>query len=132
MWRGKRLERLEKEVAEARAERAALQRRVDLFEKIAKAAGAALDETGLEETGLAETGLDSARSDEAGPCGTVPIMPVPQALLAAAQDPRRTASPVRLAVGGNDVIAVIGNEGGDPLEWWAAIQRLASGLRSAS
>ena len=44
-----------------------------------------------------------------------------------------------VAVGGNDVIAVIGKEGGDPLEWcgdplewWSAIQRLASGLRSAS
>ncbi len=108
MWRGKRrLERLEREVTEARAERAALQRRVDLFEKIAEAAGAALDDTG-------------------------PVAPVPPSLLAAAQDPRQLGSPVRLAVGGNDVIAVIGNEGGDPVEWWSAIQRLASGLRSAS
>lgn len=108
MWRGKRrLERLEREVAQARAERAALQRRVDLFEKIAEAAGAALDDT-------------------------VQVAQVPPSLLAAAQDPRPTGSPVRLAVGGNDVIAVIGNEGGDPLEWWRAIQRLASGLRSAS
>ncbi len=108
MWRAKRrLERLEREIAEARAERAALQRRVDLFEKIAEAAGAALDDT-------------------------VPAAPVPPSLLAAAQDPRQAGCPVRLAVGGNDVIAVIGDEGGDPREWWSAIQRLASGLRSAS
>ncbi len=108
MWRAKRrLERLEREVAQARAERAALQRRVDLFEKIAEAAGAALDDT-------------------------VPVTPVPPSLLAAAQDPRQSGSPVHLAVGGDDIIAVIGNEGGDPHEWWSAIQRLASGLRSAS
>ena len=123
MWREKRrLERLEREVAEARAERAALQRRVDLFEKIAEAAGATLDDAALDETALDETALDA----------TVPAAPVPLSLLAAAQDPRQTGSPVHLAVGGNDVIAVIGNEGGDPLEWWSAIQRLASGLRSAS
>jgi hypothetical protein len=104
-----RLERLEAEVAEARAAQAALQRRLEAFEKIAAAAGADLD-------------LDD----------TMPQQPVPPSLLAAALDPNRKGSPVRLAVGGQDVIAVIGDEGGDPREWWAAIHQLATRLRSAS
>ena len=41
-------------------------------------------------------------------------------------------SPVRLAVGGRDVIAVIGDEGGDPRAWWTAIRQLAARPRSAS
>jgi len=39
---------------------------------------------------------------------------------------------VSLAVNGREVIAVIGDEGGEPREWWIAIRRLASGLRSVS
>lgn len=107
VWqRTRRLEQLEKEVAAARAAQAELQRRVDLFEQIAAAAGAAIDDT-------------------------APLQPVPPALLAAARDGRHDGSPVRLAVDGSQVIAVIGDEGGDPREWWAAIHRLASRLRSA-
>lgn len=53
--------------------------------------------------------------------------PVPPTLLAAAAEPSRDGSPVRLAVEGSDVIAVIGDEGGDPREWWAVIRRLGSG-----
>lgn len=105
--RRRRLERLESEVAEARAAQAVLQRRLEAFEKIAAAAGADLDDT-------------------------MPVQPVPPSLLAAALDPNRMGSPVRLAVGGDDVIAVIGDEGGDPREWWAAIHQLATRLRSAS
>jgi hypothetical protein len=105
--RRRRLERLEREVAEARAAQAVLQRRLEVFEKIAAAAGADLDDT-------------------------MPEQPVPPSLLAAALDPNRKGSPVRLAVGGDDVIAVIGDEGGDPREWWAAIHQLATRLRSAS
>ncbi len=106
MWQGKRrLRRLEKEIAEARAGQAALQRRVDLFEQIAASAGAALDDP------LAA--------------------PVPSSLLAAARDLRPKSFPVRLAVNGREVIAVIGGEGGDPREWWTAIRRLESGPASA-
>jgi hypothetical protein len=108
VWQARRrLQRLEQEVAEARAGQAALQRRVEMFEKIAAAAGAAIDDT-------------------------MPLQPVPPTLLAAALEARQDGSPVHLAVGDSDVIAVIGNEGGDPHEWWAAIHRLASGLKSAS
>jgi len=57
---------------------------------------------------------------------------MPTSLLAAATDRHQDGSPVRLTVGGNEVIAVIGDEDGDPREWWVAIQHLASGLRSAS
>ena len=102
-----RIRRLENEVAEARAGQAELQRRVELFEMIAAAAGAELDHP-------------------------VATNPVPPSLLAAAQDPRRTGAPVRLEVDGRELIAVVDGEDGDPLEWWSAIQRLASRLRSAS
>jgi hypothetical protein len=111
VWQGRRrLRRLENAVAEAREERAELQRRVDVFEKIAEAAGASL--------------RDPANHP-------APIDPVPSALLAAAWDRDETGVPVRVDVDGREVIAVIG-EGGDPREWWTAIRRLASRLRSAS
>jgi hypothetical protein len=103
----KRMRRLENEVAEAKAGQAELQRRVELFEKIAAAAGVELDDA-------------------------VAMDPVPPSLLAAAQDPRRTGAPVWLDVDGRELIAVVDGEGGDPREWWSAIQRLASRLRSAS
>jgi hypothetical protein len=80
---------------------------VELFEKIAAAAGASLDE------------------------GSLPA-PVPAALRAAASERRRRGSPVRLVVGSSDVIAVIGDEGGDPAEWWTAIHKIMSRLRSVS
>ncbi|HLQ53853.1 MAG TPA: hypothetical protein VK162_06220 [Streptosporangiaceae bacterium] len=102
MWQGRRrLRRLESAVAEARQAQADLQRRVDLFEKIAEAAGVALG------------GPDDA-------------VPVPPSLLAAASVPRQDGVPVRLTVDGREMIAVIGGEGGEPGEWWAAIRRLAA------
>jgi hypothetical protein len=101
------MRRLENEVAEAKAGQAELQRRVELFEMIAAAAGVELDDA-------------------------VAMHPVPPSLLAAAQDPRRTGAPVWLDVDGRELIAVVDGEGGDPREWWSAIQRLASRLRSAS
>jgi hypothetical protein len=113
VWQGRRrLRRLENEVAAARETQAELQRRVDMFEKIAEAAGAA---------------LDGPRTSAA-----VPPAPVPPSLLAAACDPRQDGGPVRLAVDGRDVIAVVGGEGGDPGDWWMAIRRLAAPLRSIS
>lgn len=116
MWQGRRrLAQLEKELAATRATQAVLQQRVDLFEKIAAAAGASLDEA-LPGDGPAQT-----------------LAPVPATLLAAATDRRAAGSPVRLAVGGRDVIAVVGDdEGGDPREWWSAIHQFAARLRSAS
>ena len=102
-----RMRRLENEVAEAKAGQAELQRRVELFEMIAAAAGVELDHA-------------------------VTANPVPPSLLAAAQDRRRSGAPVRLEVDGRELIAVVDGEGGDPSEWWTAIQRLASRLRSAS
>jgi len=107
VWqRRRRLRRLEAEVAEARKAQADLQRRLDFFEKIAEAAGASLD----------------------GPVAALPrpAAPVPASLLAAASDPRRGGVPVRVAVDGCEVIAVIAGEGGDPGEWWTAIRRLAA------
>jgi hypothetical protein len=113
VWRGKRrLRLLESAFAEAREGQAELQRRVDLFEKIAEAAGASLS--------------DPAQA------AAVPAEPVPSALLAAACDPPRDGVPVSLAVNGRNVVAVIGDEGGDPREWWATIRRLTFGLRSVS
>ena len=107
------MQRLEYEVAEARAGQAELERRVKLFEKIAAAAGVELREQTVELSRSA------------------PAENVPQPLLAAAQDPRRDA-PVRLDVNGREMIAVVGGEDGDPERWWTAIQDLASRPRSAS
>jgi hypothetical protein len=108
VWHGRRrLRRLEHEVAAARESQAELQRRVDVFEKIAGAAGAAL-------------------SDPA------PGGPVPRPLVTAAWDADQDGVPVHLDVDGREVIAVIGDEGGDPRDWWTAIRHLASGLRGVS
>jgi hypothetical protein len=93
-------------VAEAKTSQAELMRRLELFEKIAATAGVELDER--------ERAAD-----------------VPEPLVAAARDPRRDA-PVRLDVAGREFIAVVGGEGGDPSEWWTAIQHLASQSRNAS
>ena len=116
MWQGRRrLAQVEKELTATRAAQRVLQQRVEMFEKIAAAAGASLHE--------AEPGD--------GPAGS--LAPVPPTLLAAAAERRAEGSPVKLAVGGRDVIAVIGDdEGGDPREWWTAIHKFASRLRSAS
>ena len=118
MWRGRRrLRLLESAFAAAREAQAELQRRVDLFEKIAEAAGASLS--------------DPASATPVPP-DPVPPDPVPSSLLAAAWDPPHAGVPVSLDVNGRHVVAVVGNEGGDPREWWAAIRRLASGLRDVS
>jgi hypothetical protein len=101
------MRRLEDEVAEGKAERAELRRRLELFEKIAAAAGVEVDDSVVTE-------------------------PVPPSLLAAAQDPRRHGAPVRVDVDGHELIAVVDGEGGDPNEWWSAIRKLASRPRSAS
>jgi uncharacterized protein (DUF2345 family) len=164
VWQGKRrMAELEKEVAEARAAQAALQQRVELFEKIAAAAGASLGEAPpdpgrLRASGPADDGPGTAGSGAGGPgaggrgdggSGTRgPAAagyavgnseagalgePLPATLLAAATRGQAAGSPVRLVVGGQDVIAVVGDdEGGDPREWWNAIHRLTSRLRSAS
>lgn len=102
-WRQRhreRIRRLENAVAEARAERAQLARRMELFEKIAAAAGLELGQS---------------------PAATA----VPEALLAAARDPRSGGAPVYLDLDGRRLVAVVGGDSGDPREWWAAIQRLA-------
>lgn len=109
MWRERRrlrIRRLESAVEEARASQAELIRRLELFEKIAATAGVELSE----------------RQQTAD---------VPEPLKAAARDPRPDA-PVRLDVAGRELIAVVGGEGGDPREWWTAIQHLAARPRSAS
>lgn len=113
--RSQRMRRLENEVAAGKAERAELRRRLELFERIAAAAGATLDDPAQNDAGATDTPA-----------------PVPPSLLAAAQDPRRSGAPVRLDVDGSEFIAVVDGEGGDPHEWWSAIRRLASRLGNAS
>jgi hypothetical protein len=100
------MQQLENAVAEAKASQADLMRRVELFEKIAAAAGVELSDP-------------PATAD------------VPRPLVAAAQDPRQDA-PVHLDVAGREFIAVVGGEGGDPHEWWAAIRHLAARPRNGS
>jgi hypothetical protein len=115
MWRRRRrLQQLETEIAQGKAERAELRRRLDWFETIAAAAGAAAPGTDSQGTALLSTGLPS----------TVPLAPLPPNLLAAARDLRGHDVPVRLEVAGAEVIAVVGGPG-DPREWWTAIWRTA-------
>jgi hypothetical protein len=105
MWRGRRrLRRLESEMLAANADRAELRQRLDLFEKIAEAAGAAID--------------------------SVPSSPMPPELVAAAREEHAGEFPVRLDVAGSQVIAVIGGTG-DPREWWTAIWSLAGQERAS-
>jgi hypothetical protein len=109
VWRERRrvrIRQLEDAVAEAKASQAELMRRLELFEKIAATAGV-------------ELGERERASD------------VPEPLMAAARDPRQDA-PVRLEVAGREFIAVVGGDGGDPRDWWTAIQHLASQQRGAS
>jgi hypothetical protein len=113
--RSQRMRRLESEVAAGKADRAELRRRLELFEKIAAAAGATLDDPAQNDAGATDTSA-----------------PVPPSLLAAAQDPRHSGAPVRLDVDGSELIAVVDGEGGDPHEWWSAIRRLASRRGNAS
>jgi hypothetical protein len=105
VWGRRRLRRLEGEIAEARADSAALRDRLDVFESIAAAAGAAV--------------------------GPVPAAPMPPELLAAARELHDEDIPVRLNVLGTEVIAVIGGPG-DPREWWTVIWQLGQQGQEAS
>ena len=108
MWqRRRRLQQLEIEIAQGKAERAELRSRLDWFETIAAAAGAAPPGTESQGTGL---------------LSTAPTAPLN--LLAAARDLRGGDVPVRLDVAGAEVIAVVGGPG-DPREWWTAIWQTA-------
>lgn len=121
MWPGRRrLRRLEQEVAAAKADRAELRRRLELFEMIAAASGASLLDS--------RTPADSATSGPAPHAVTsgAPINAarLPPELIAAARDTRSQDIPVRLDVAGAEVIAIIGGDG-DPREWWTTIARIA-------
>jgi hypothetical protein len=105
MWGQRRLRRLETELAGAKADQLDLRRRLETFEAIASAAGAALPDTGWWGT-------------------VVPDAPMPASLVAAAGEPGESNSAVRLQIDGSDVIAVIGGPG-DPREWWSAMWHLA-------
>ena len=100
MWRRRRrLQQLERELLAAKADQAELRQRMELFEKIAEAAGVAID--------------------------SAPSSPVPPELLAAAREVHADEFPVHLDVAGTRAIAVISGAG-DPREWWTAIGRLTA------
>jgi hypothetical protein len=105
--RRRRLQHLESEIARANAERAELRRRLEAFEAIAAAAGAA--------TAVA----DGARFAP-WQLGPMPATPMPPVLAAAARELRSHDAAVRLDVAGADVVAVVGGAG-DPRDWWTAI-----------
>jgi hypothetical protein len=110
VWRKRhRLQRLECEIAEGKAERAELRRRLEQFETIAAAAGAALPGEGQQDRWLG---------------GPAPAAPMPPSLLAAARDLRSWDVPVRLDIAGAKAVAIVGGSG-DPREWWSAIWQLA-------
>ena len=118
MWRRRRrLQQLETAVAEGRAERADLRRRLDWFEAIAAAAGAAPPGADLHGTELPSTTPPWEEQQSTMPAP-------PPSLLAAARDLRGHDVPVRLDVAGAEVIAVVGGPG-DPREWWTAIWQTA-------
>jgi hypothetical protein len=124
MWRrGRRLQQLETEIAQGKAERAELRRRLDWFEAIAAAAGAAAPPD-PQSTAPLNTGMPTATPPRPGQASTVPLAPLPANLLAAARDLRGHDVPVRLEVAGAEVIAIVGGPG-DPREWWTAIWQAA-------
>jgi hypothetical protein len=113
LWRGRRrIQRLEEEIAAAQADQDELRRRVELFEMIAAAAGAPM--TSPMWWGAA-----------------VPAAPLPAGLIAAAREQSLGETPIRLDVGGTEVIAVIGGPG-DPREWWSAVWHVAGRADDAS
>jgi hypothetical protein len=115
LWLGRRrMQRLENEIATAKAERAELQRRLAFFERIAAAAGGG-----------------TATEEHAFWTAAVPGASMPASLLAAAAEQSPHEVPVRLDVGGADVIAVIGGPG-DPRAWWSAVWRVAGKADEAS
>ncbi|HUC22635.1 MAG TPA: hypothetical protein VMA73_08005 [Streptosporangiaceae bacterium] len=134
MWRRRRrLQQLETEVAQGRAERAELRRRLDWFETIAAAAGAVAPGTDPEGTVLSSSRANATPSiatpsspipSRAAQQSTAPSASLPPRLLAAARDLRGHDVPVRLEVAGAEVIAVVGGPG-DPEEWWRAIWQTA-------
>ena len=125
MWqRRRRLQKLETEIAQGKAERAELRRRLDWFETIAAAAGAVAPAADPEGTALLSSGLPSPTLSSAAQQSTVPSAPLPPNLRAAARDLRGQDVPVRLDVAGAEVIAIVGGPG-DPEEWWTAIWRTA-------
>jgi hypothetical protein len=103
-WDRRRLRRLEGELASAKADQLELRQRLEVFEAIASAAGAALPEASWWGR-------------------IVPEAPMPHSLLAAATDSASPDATVRLDVDGTDVIAIIGGPG-DPREWWSAVWSL--------
>jgi hypothetical protein len=106
LWsRQRRVRQLAEELAQTRAEQTELRRRLELFEAIAGAAGAALPDAGWWGR-------------------VVPSAPMPPGLLAAAGEETERDAAVRLEVSGTDVIAVVGGPG-DPREWWSAVWHLA-------
>jgi hypothetical protein len=112
VWPGRRrIRRLESELALARADRADLRRRLEAFEMIASAAGAALE---VDVPAPPPDGVQAGRSQT----------PPPATLVAAAREARPQDFPVRLEMGGTQLIAVIGGPG-DPREWWSAIASAA-------
>lgn len=92
----------------AKAERAELRRRLEVFEAIAAAAGAS----------------DEGARAAGPPRGPVPSAPMPPGLIAAARELRSHDAAVRLDVAGADLVAVVGGPG-DPREWWTAIWQFA-------
>lgn len=144
MWRRRsRLRLLEAELAVARAERAALSRRLEAFEQLAAQVGGSLPDArpdhvtsgpapavpgsgapaaaGIRTPGASSAGGPQQRGDgiQWHPAG-----PVPPVLLAAARELRPDDFPVRLSVDGQDLVAVVGGPG-DPREWWTAIWQLS-------
>jgi hypothetical protein len=107
----RRIRRLEDEVTAARAEQAELRRRLEVFEMIAGAAGAALPEPQWQET-------------------RQPASPMPANLAAAANTVIPDEAPIMLDVAGTEVIAVIGGPG-DPREWWSAVCEVADRPKAA-
>jgi hypothetical protein len=106
LWRGRRrIRRLEDEITASRAEQAELRRRLEVFEMIAGAAGAALPEPQWHRTHS-------------------PTSKMPASLAAAAGTLSSDEAPITLEVGGTEVIAVIGGPG-DPHEWWSAVCQVA-------
>ena len=107
MWGRRRIRQLEVEVAEAWAGQHDLRRRLELFERIAAAAGAGLGE--------ADWWADAV-TDE----------PPPPALVAAAGASGPRPGAVCLDAAGCDMIAVA-DQPGNAFDWWAAICCTAAG-----